>query len=117
MPSSLSDHPIHTSVESVDREGMAHISLAPSHPKTATQAHTSFAKYLQQTKNTICGRHPIGVLLGSVADLQNSGMQEWKKEHVELKWTKYEQSSRCEKLADSSVSYASAYLKAGTAMQ
>jgi predicted class III extradiol MEMO1 family dioxygenase len=90
---------------------MSHISLATS--KTASSAHADFASYLQRTKNTICGRHPIGVLLAAAAELQDTQTPGWGQDQLELKWTRYEQSSACEQVSDSSVSYASAYLKAG----
>lgn len=90
---------------------MAHISFSPD--KGASQAHADFAAYLSRTKNTICGRHPIGVLLAAAAELQETATEGWSREMAELKWTRYEQSSQCEDVSDSSVSYASAYLKAG----
>ena len=73
--------------------------------KTAAQTHTAFESYLRETKNTICGRHPIGVLLGALAELENG---QGKK--VTIKWVRYEQSSACVNVNDSSVSYASAYV-------
>lgn len=94
-------------------EGMSHISLKPGSEKTASMAHSNFATYLKATRNTICGRHPIGVLLGAVAELQARGEKGWSKEEVQLSWTRYEHSSECETIADSSVSYASAYLQSG----
>jgi MEMO1 family protein len=45
---------IYQSIEKTDREGMRLIEAKDPQ---------GFAKYLQTTKNTICGRHPIGVLL------------------------------------------------------
>ncbi|KAF9460856.1 hypothetical protein BDZ94DRAFT_1168937, partial [Collybia nuda] len=96
-------HPIHESITKLDHEAMALLSLPPS---TAADAHTEFAKYLAMTKNTICGRHPIGVLLGAMAFLEKErGVQ------PTLKWVRYEQSSACLTIRDSSVSYASAWIK------
>ena len=74
-------------------------------PSTAHQAHVFFAEYLDRTNNTICGRHPIGVLLGALAVLQD---EHGKSPH--LQWVRYEQSSQCFTIKDSSVSYASAYI-------
>ena len=74
-------------------------------PATGSSAHHDFAEYLARTKNTICGRHPIGVLLGALTTLES--------EHgkaAKLQWVRYEQSSQCFTLSDSSVSYASAYV-------
>lgn len=73
-------------------------------PFTAAQAHHEFADYLARTKNTICGRHPIGVLFGALTALEQEGKA------PKLKWVRYEQSSQCFTIKDSSVSYASAFV-------
>ena len=73
-------------------------------PATASLAHHDFSEYLHRTKNTICGRHPIGVLLGALAELEKQGR------NATLKWVRYEQSSQCVNLNDSSVSYASGFV-------
>ena len=73
-------------------------------PKTAKDAHDAFAKYLERTKNTICGRHPIGVLFGAMAKLESENVK------PKVRWVRYEQSSQCRNIRDSSVSYASAYV-------
>lgn len=83
---------------------MALLTLPPS---TATEAHVNFAKYLAQTKNTICGRHPIGVLLGAISVLEALDQTETST----IRWVRYEQSSQCISVGDSSVSYASAWVK------
>jgi MEMO1 family protein len=75
-------------------------------PLSAADSHEAFGKYLAQTKNTICGRHPIGVLLGALASLERD-----KDIHPLMKWVRYEQSSACLTVRDSSVSYASAWVK------
>ncbi|CCM01951.1 uncharacterized protein FIBRA_04024 [Fibroporia radiculosa] len=100
-PPSLTTHPIYSSISALDHEAMELLTMPPS---TAAQSHHEFAEYLARTKNTICGRHPIGVLLGALAVLQKQG----KVPH--LKWVRYEQSSECVTIKDSSVSYASAYI-------
>ncbi|KAF7306969.1 hypothetical protein MIND_00489700 [Mycena indigotica] len=92
------DQPIHASIRALDHQAMNILAKPP-----ASSAHAAFAAYLSSTKNTICGRHPIGVLLGSLAALHDRPS--------ELKWVRYEQSSECETLRDSSVSYASAWVK------
>lgn len=81
--------------------------IAFSAPKTAAVAHAEFAAYLKATKNTICGRHPIGVLLGAVAELEDKE-EGW--EGARMEWTRYEQSSKVGQVAESSVSYASGYV-------
>lgn len=100
-PSSLSTHPIYKSISALDHEAMELLTLPPS---KACQAHHEFADYLARTKNTICGRHPIGVLLGALSVLEKDGRS------AKLKWVRYEQSSECTNVKDSSVSYASAYV-------
>ncbi|KAF8973967.1 MEMO1 family [Flammula alnicola] len=96
-------YPIHESISRLDHEAMDVLTVPPS---TAIDAHTQFAKYLARTKNTICGRHPIGVLLGALSALQKD-----RDIKPELKWVRYEQSSHCHSIRDSSVSYASAFIR------
>ncbi|KAL3183539.1 hypothetical protein MRX96_033647 [Rhipicephalus microplus] len=89
---------IHQSIEKLDKQGMSIIEgLSP----------TAFTAYLKKYGNTICGRHPIGVLLNAVDTLQNSGNGH----RMALKFLKYAQSSQCMSMSDSSVSYASAALR------
>ena len=66
-------------------------------------------------KNTICGRHPIAVLLNSLKALRASGGGGRDKEGHDLRFVKYAQSSACRRESDSSVSYASAVLKCSCA--
>ncbi|KAH9937650.1 MEMO1 family [Fomitopsis serialis] len=101
-PPSLATHSIHASISALDHEAMELMTMPP---QTAHQSHLDFADYLKRTKNTICGRHPIGVLLGALTVLQSQGRV------PHLQWVRYEQSSQCQNLRDSSVSYASAYIK------
>lgn len=97
----LPRHPIHASIRALDHEAMEVLTMPPS---TASSAHYEFTEYLQRTENTICGRHPIGVLLGALCELQREGSS------PKLEWVRYEQSSQCLTTDDSSVSYASAYI-------
>ncbi|KAJ3507715.1 hypothetical protein NLJ89_g6146 [Agrocybe chaxingu] len=96
-------HPIHQSIAQLDHEAMDILTVPPA---TATDAHSRFADYLARTKNTICGRHPIGVLFGALSKLERE-----KNIKPTLKWVRYEQSSQCHDIRDSSVSYASAYIQ------
>jgi len=85
------DGEIWRSIEALDRKGMALIeALEP----------TDFKSYLNEYDNTICGRHPISVLLNIIKHVGPAKFN--------LKFTQYAQSSKCKKRADSSVSYASA---------
>ncbi|XP_063236906.1 protein MEMO1 isoform X2 [Bacillus rossius redtenbacheri] len=89
---------IYQSIQVLDRTGMDIIeSMNP----------TAFTEYLKKFGNTICGRHPIGVLLQAIHSLQLSGTNGHK---MCLKFLKYAQSSQCCSMNDSSVSYAAAAL-------
>ena len=110
-PNSLSNFPIHASIEALDREALRILTL-PGVSGSAATAHDNFAAYLGRTKNTICGRHPIGVLFGALAQLEKLGEGDGSEESkaAVVKWVRYAQSSKCFDISDSSVSYASAYV-------
>jgi len=76
------------SIEALDRRAMGLIEA---------QDARGFAAYLRATSNTICGRHPIALLLHA---LENS--------RFSLQFVRYAQSSSVYTMDDSSVSYASA---------
>jgi AmmeMemoRadiSam system protein B len=82
---------LHESIERLDRRGMQLIEA---------NDHAGFAQYEAETRNTICGRHPIGVLLACTAVLSPSSSP------PRLQFLHYAQSSRCVSDNDSSVSYA-----------
>ncbi|DAZ94119.1 TPA: hypothetical protein N0F65_008983 [Lagenidium giganteum] len=84
---------IHKYIEHLDHEGMELIERLDAR---------GFADYLERTGNTICGRHPIAVLLHTINTTQNTKFT--------LKFVKYAQSSACKRHSDSSVSYASAII-------
>ena len=84
---------IHQSVEALDRQGMALIEA---------QDAAGFASYLNRHGNTICGRHPIAVLLHALQACTERQIGH------QLKFVRYAQSSRCRRPHESSVSYASA---------
>ncbi|XP_065882573.1 protein MEMO1-like [Dysidea avara] len=88
--------PIHSSIEKLDKMGMAEIESLSSE---------GFAKYLDKYSNTICGRHPIGVLLQAIDHLKSTTQAKF-----QLKFLHYAQSSKCKSYSDSSVSYAAASL-------
>ncbi|GAA5973133.1 hypothetical protein JCM11641_006284 [Rhodosporidiobolus odoratus] len=107
-------------IEKLDRLGMEAIQLSfasagavGGDEKLPSEAHSQFASYLKATKNTICGRHPIGVLLGALSELEKD--EEWKKRGARCEWVRYEQSSKVRRMSDSSVSYASAFVAFGDA--
>lgn len=89
---------IYQSIAALDRKGMDAIEkLDPG----------GFSAYLDKYKNTICGRHPIGVLLNAVEVLKqmNGVTNPWT-----LKFIHYSQSNACDRVDDSSVSYAAGVL-------
>lgn len=76
-----------------------------------TGSHKEFVDYLKETRNTICGRHPIGVVMAGLeearGEIEDDGTE--KEEWGRFRFVRYEQSSQCEVVRDSSVSYASAF--------
>ena len=88
-----SDPPIWSAIETLDKLAIDSIE---------TGKHKEFTDYLHKTKNTVCGRHPIGVMMGALEADTNEprGI---------FKFVRYEQSSKCFNIRDSSVSYASAF--------
>lgn len=101
------------SIRDLDLGGMNAISHGPhepeagagTSPKTAREASEAFAAYLEETENTICGAKPIGVLLAALAELEMSGAVS------EARFVRYEQSSQAQTIRDSSVSYASGFVR------
>lgn len=81
---------IHESIELLDREAMTHIE---------TRRPEAFEAYLNKTRNTICGRHPISVLMYAMNDQHR------------IQFVHYSQSNKVESQRDSSVSYAAAIIK------
>ncbi|KAG8759563.1 hypothetical protein FRC14_005592 [Serendipita sp. 396] len=106
---SLPSFPIHKSITALDQEAIDILTI-PTGDKPAAEVHVEFANYLTRTKNTICGRHPIGVLLGALAVIDENAPGGGMGRSVKMQWVKYDHSSECETLEDSSVSYASAYV-------
>mmetsp|Transcript_18957 Transcript_18957/g.34334 ORF Transcript_18957/g.34334 Transcript_18957/m.34334 type:complete len:291 (-) Transcript_18957:1322-2194(-) len=82
---------IYQYIEWLDRSGM---SIIEQHNPDA------FRRYLQETENTICGQHPILVLLETINAASNLSLK--------TSFVKYDQSSQVERKQESSVSYASA---------
>ncbi|KYQ94261.1 hypothetical protein DLAC_04559 [Tieghemostelium lacteum] len=81
------DGPIHKSIEVLDKQGMKIIESGNP---------LEFSKYLSETKNTICGRNPISVMLWTA---------QLSKTKCKIDSIYYEQSSQCVHSHDSSVSY------------
>ncbi|CAH8445027.1 unnamed protein product [Schistosoma intercalatum] len=86
-----SDGAIWQSIEKLDHLGLNAIrSLKPK----------SFIKYLEEYRNTICGRRSIGVFLFMIDCIRQK-----QPFNLELKILNYTQSNRCQSMEDSSVSY------------
>jgi len=89
--------PIHEYISRLDHEGMSLIEQ---------QSPSAFSDYLRKTHNTICGRHPIGVLLHCLSHLKQGPSPPT----LSLRFLQYAQSSAVTRPNDSSVSYAAAAL-------
>lgn len=70
----------------------------------------SFTSYLKIYGNTICGRHPIAVMLAAIEHL-NSDNADPSRPKYSIKFLDYLQSSKCNHMFDSSVSYVAASVK------
>ena len=113
--------PIWQCIQALDRRGMDLIEACN---------HAGFSAYLKETRNTICGRHPIGILLAALQVLgggqrgssssgssssgssssgsSNGCTKASSTQQHRIQFVAYAQSSRCEEASDSSVSYAAA---------
>ncbi|KAI0126617.1 MEMO1 family [Xylariales sp. AK1849] len=97
LRSTPSNPPIHESIKLLDQLAMDAIE---------TGKHDEFVNNLAHTKNTVCGRHPIGVAMAALEALAEGNPEAGKHR---FKFVRYERSSLVEDISDSSVSYASAY--------
>ena len=91
--------PIYESISRLDRMAMDAIE---------TGKHDNFLENLKETNNTVCGRHPIGVVMAAMEILEKEGQVSGEGKG-RFKFVRYERSSEVEDISDSSVSYASAY--------
>ncbi|KAH6724740.1 MEMO1 family [Leptodontidium sp. MPI-SDFR-AT-0119] len=90
---------IHESIGRLDKLAMDAIE---------TGKHDEFLGNLRETGNTVCGRHPIGVVMAAIEVLEKEGKVSGDGKG-KFKFVRYERSSEVEEITDSSVSYASAY--------
>jgi AmmeMemoRadiSam system protein B len=86
---------IYDSISAVDITTMKAIS---------TGSAKQFLQVLRTTGNTVCGRHPIGVIMAALEELAATTGAEVAKFH----FVRYERSSDPDELSESSVSYVSA---------
>ena len=94
-------------VEAMDREGMAVIERGGG--------SAAFRAYLARTRNTICGRYPVSLLLAAIGRVEAAGGGEGAR--FATRFVAYDQSTRATSVADSSVSYAAAVMRAERACE
>lgn len=78
----------------------------------ATGEHAEFLSALQETGNTICGRHPIGVFMAGLEEVERLVKEQGNELGTgrrRFRFTRYERSSDVASVRDSSVSYVSAF--------
>ena len=85
------DPPIHESIKAVDFRCMG---------ACEGGKHEEWLDVLETTGNTVCGRHPIGVLMAAAEEIGAEGR---------FRFVRYERSSEVRSVGESSVSYASAF--------
>lgn len=91
--SAETETPIHEGIKVLDELAMEAV---------ASGEHDRFVENLRITKNTVCGRHPIGVTMAAMEAVGAGPFH----------FLRYERSSLVERLDDSSVSYASFFATA-----
>ncbi|OCF43473.1 hypothetical protein I317_02622 [Kwoniella heveanensis CBS 569] len=115
------DVPIWKSIQFMDHEGMDLLKKPAEFG-----ASEKWEAYLDRTKNTICGRNPITVLVNLIQYIYGDKTSTVDKDqrhhyhrseefnsaaHPEFTFVRYEQSSKCKSGSDSSVSYVSGILR------
>jgi len=89
---------IHESIKNVDFECIG---------ACESGSHQAWLDVLSETGNTVCGRHPIGVVMAGIAAMEESGRG--RGEEGRFKFLCYERSGEVKQVSESSVSYASAF--------
>lgn len=92
------DPPLYESIARLDKLSMDAIE---------TGSHERFIRNLKDTGNTVCGRHPIGVLMAAIEVLQDEG--KLRKDQGKLRFVRYKRSADIKNSRESSVSYASGF--------
>lgn len=94
---------IHESIAQVDRACMCAI---------ASGQYEEFAHVIEETANTVCGRHPIGVFMAGIEEVENLDGSKGESSSGlirRFRFMRYERSSDVFTGKDSSVSYVSAF--------
>lgn len=102
------DPPIHDSIKAVDFECMG---------ACESGRHDAWLSCLEENGNTVCGRHPIGVVMAAVEEVRRAGdavagATDDNRPGPPLggfRFVRYERSSQVKRVSESSVSYASAF--------
>jgi MEMO1 family protein len=89
--------PIHEAIKVIDQSAMDAIE---------TGSHDKYVDNLKTTKNTVCGRHPIGVMMAALERMAKETGDEAK---YKFKMIKYDRSSLVKSPRETSVSYVAAY--------
>ncbi|KAK5126599.1 hypothetical protein LTR85_009533 [Meristemomyces frigidus] len=97
MSKAPSDPPIHESIKQVDFDCIG---------ACESGSHTAWLEELEKSSNTVCGRHPIGVVMAAIEEVRK---QSGKSDVGNFKFVRYERSGEVKKASESSVSYASAF--------
>ena len=92
------DPPINESIARIDKLAMEGVESGQ---------HKAFLATLSDTGNTVCGRHPIGVVMAAIEVLRKDETVE--EGRGRFRFVRYERSSEVMDGSDSSVSYASAF--------
>jgi AmmeMemoRadiSam system protein B len=87
---------IHESIKAVDLECMG---------ACESGSHAKWLDILEETGNTVCGRHPIGVIMAAIEQVRKDTDDP---SAGAFKFLRYERSSEVRHVSESSVSYASA---------
>lgn len=89
------DPEIHESIKNVDFECMG---------VCESGSHQRWLDVLRDTGNTVCGRHPIGVVMAGLEEVKGGSSGDGL-----FKFVRYDRSGEVKKVSESSVSYASAF--------
>ncbi|KAM0354455.1 hypothetical protein ACHAP4_007637 [Fusarium culmorum] len=89
--------PIHETIRVIDEAAMNAVTSG---------VHNNFLDTLRETRNTVCGRHPIGVVMAALELLREQ--PEYRGKGI-FKMIRYDRSNLVEYPDDMSVSYVSAY--------
>ncbi len=92
--------PIHECIKMLDDEAIQAME---------TGSHDAFVRNLEETDNSVCGRHPIGAMMAALELLGAEAGDE--REKPRFKHVRYDRSALLTDPTKSSVSYVSAYAK------